>query len=124
MANSVKVLVVDDAAFMRTVLKQILISNGFSQVYEAKDGAEAVEQYKKVKPDIVTMDIVMPGMDGIQATKAILQIDPRARIVMVTSVEQKHVVEEAIQLGAKGYVVKPFDASTVVEALNKVLKSS
>ena len=124
MANSVKVLIVDDAAFMRTVLKQILISNGFSQVYEAKDGTDAIEQYKKVKPDIVTMDIVMPGMDGIQATKAILQIDPRARIVMVTSVEQKHVVEEAIQLGAKGYVVKPFDASTVVEALNKVLKSS
>lgn len=121
--GTVKVLVVDDAAFMRVVLKDILVSSGFQNIFEASDGAAAVNAYQQHRPDIVTMDINMPGTDGIQALRMILQMNPTAKVVMVTSVEQKHIVQEAIKLGAKDYVVKPFDRGMVATVVNRVLRS-
>lgn len=118
-----KVLVVDDAVFMRTILKDVLNSNGFPNIIEAGDGAAAVEAYKKNKPNLVTMDINMPGTDGIAALKSIMAIDPTAKVIMVTSVEQKQIVQDAIKLGAKDYIVKPFDKNMVAAVLNKVLRS-
>ncbi len=117
------VLIVDDASFMRTVLKDIVKTNGLaSQVIEAGDGVEGVRNYQKYKPDLVIMDINMPKADGIQALRAIMKLDPRAKVVMVSSVEQKAIVQDAIRLGARDYVVKPFDRSSVPLVLNKVLR--
>ncbi len=122
--NNVKFLIVDDASFMRIVLKDILLSHGLaSQIYEAGDGIAAVEAYAKFKPDIVTMDINMPKADGIQALKSILRINPNAKVVMVTAVEQKHVVQDAIRAGARDYVVKPFDKASVALVFNKVIRA-
>lgn len=119
-----KILVVDDASFMRVVLKDLLTSNGLaSHIFEAADGVAAVEAYKKYKPDVVTMDVNMPKADGIQALKAIIQFDPKAKVIMVTSVEQKHIVQDAMKAGARDYVVKPFDRSNVAMVMGKVLRS-
>ena len=121
--GSAKILVVDDASFMRVVLKDILKQNGLaSEIIEAGDGVEAVQKFMQHKPDLVTMDVNMPKADGIQALKGILKIDQGAKVVMVTSVEQKHIVQEAIKSGARDYVVKPFDRSNVPLVLNKVLR--
>jgi len=103
-----KVLIVDDTAFMRKLLRNILFSGGFDIAGEAENGKQAVEMYKQLKPDIVTMDIVMPEMNGIEALKAIKKIDPNARVVMCTAVGQEQMVKAAIKLGAKGYIVNPF----------------
>ena len=122
--STAKALVVDDAAFMRVVLKDILIQNGLaSEVYEAGDGVMAEDAYKKYKPDLVTMDVNMPKADGIAALKAIMQLDPKAKVVMVTSLEQKHIVQDAMKYGARDYVVKPFEKSRVGMVINKVLRS-
>jgi two-component system chemotaxis response regulator CheY len=121
--GTTKILVVDDASFMRAVLKDILHANGFTNIYEASDGTLAVDGFRKYKPDIVTMDVNMPNMDGVQALRSILQIDPRAKVIMVTSVEQRHVVQEAMKLGAKDYVVKPFERNMVSTVVNRVLRS-
>ncbi|MCS7118480.1 MAG: response regulator [Archaeoglobaceae archaeon] len=118
----VKVLIVDDTAFMRKLLKNILFSAGFDIVGEAENGKQAVEFYKQLKPDIVTMDIVMPEMNGIDALKEIRRLDPNAKIVMCTAVGQEQMVKMAIKLGAKGYIVKPFQAPKVIEELKKVAK--
>lgn len=118
-----KILIVDDASFMRTVLKDIIKSNGLaSEVYEAADGVEGVKVYQKIQPDLVTMDVNMPRADGIQALRAILKINPKAKVVMVTAIEEKHVVQDAMRLGARDYVVKPFDRSNVPLVLNKVIR--
>ncbi len=118
-----RILIVDDASFMRTVLKDIVRANGLaSQIIEAADGVEGVRNYQKYKPDLVTMDINMPKADGIQALRAIMKLDPGAKVVMVSSVEQKEIVQDAIRLGARDYVVKPFDRSSVPLVLNKVLR--
>lgn len=124
MSNSgCRILIVDDASFMRTVLKDIVKTNGLaSQVIEAADGVEGVRNYQKYKPDLVIMDINMPKADGIQALRAILKLDPHAKVVMVSSVEQKEIVQDAIRIGARDYVVKPFDRSSVPLVLNKVLR--
>lgn len=118
-----KVLIVDDAAFMRKLLKNILFSGGFDIVGEAENGKQAVELYKKLRPDIVTMDIVMPEMNGIEALKEIKKIDPSAKVVMCTAVGQEQMVKAAIKFGAKGYIVKPFQAPKVIEELKKVAGS-
>ena len=116
-----RILVVDDASFMRTVLKDIIVKNGLaSEILEATDGVEGVKLFQKAQPDLVTMDINMPRADGIQALRAILKINPKAKVVMITSVEEKHTVQDAMRLGARDYVVKPFDRSNV--PLNKVLR--
>ena len=118
-----RILIVDDSSFMRTVLKDIIRSNGLaSEILEAVDGVEGVKMYQKGKPDLVTMDINMPRADGIQALRAILKINPRAKVVMVTAVEEKHIVQDAMKIGARDYVVKPFDRSNVPLILNKVLR--
>ena len=118
-----KILIVDDASFMRSVLKDIIKSNGLaSEIFEAGDGIEGVKAFSKIKPDLVTMDVNMPKADGIQALRAILKIDPTAKVIMITSVEEKHIVQDAIKLGARDYVVKPFDRSNVPLVINKVIR--
>ncbi|KAF6243118.1 two-component system response regulator [Nitrosopumilus sp. b1] len=118
-----KFLIVDDASFMRTLLKDIVKKNGLAgEILEAGDGVEGVKAYQQHKPDLVTMDVNMPRADGIQALRAIMKINPAAKIVMVTSVEQKDIVQDAMRLGARDYVVKPFDRSAVPLVLNKVLR--
>jgi two-component system chemotaxis response regulator CheY len=116
-----KILIVDDTLFMRTLLKNILFTGGHTIIGEAGDGAEAVEKYKELKPDLVTMDVVMPKMNGIEALKAIKQIDPGARVVMCTAVGQEQMVKLAIKTGARGYIVKPFQAPKVIEEVKNVL---
>ncbi len=117
-----RILIVDDAAFMRMMLKDILTKNGFEVVAEAADGVQAVEKYVETKPDLVTMDITMPEMDGIMALKEIRRIDPDAKVIMVSAMGQQAMVIDAIQAGAKDFIVKPFQADRVLEAVTKVLK--
>ncbi|KNF08826.1 chemotaxis protein CheY [Gottschalkia purinilytica] len=119
MAN--RILVVDDAAFMRMMIKDILTKNGFDVVGEAENGAKAIEKYKELKPDLVIMDITMPEVDGIQAVKEIKTIDNNAKIIMCSAMGQQAMVIESIQAGAKDFIVKPFQADRVVEAIKKVL---
>ena len=116
-----KVLIVDDAAFMRMMLKDILTKNGIEVVGEAVNGFEAVDKYRELMPDIVTMDITMPEKDGITAVKEIRTIDPKANVIMCSAMGQQPMVLEAIQAGAKDFVVKPFQADRVIDSINKVL---
>lgn len=116
-----KILIVDDAAFMRMMIKDILEKNGFEIVGEANNGIKAVELYKKEKPDIVTMDITMPDMDGIEAVKAIKEFDPAAKVIMCSAMGQQTMVMDAIRAGARDFIVKPFQPDRVLEAIKKVL---
>ena len=116
-----RVLIVDDAAFMRMMIKDILEKNGFEVVGEASNGIKAVEMYKKDKPDIVTMDITMPDMDGIQAVKAIKEFDPTAKVIMCSAMGQQTMVMDAIRAGARDFIVKPFQADRVLEAIKKAI---
>ncbi|QPC46355.1 response regulator [Mangrovibacillus cuniculi] len=115
------ILIVDDAAFMRMMIKDILTKNGYNVVAEAADGAQAVEKYKEHKPDLVTMDITMPEMDGITALKEIKSYDANAKIIMCSAMGQQAMVIDAIQAGAKDFIVKPFQADRVIEAIAKTL---
>lgn len=116
-----KILVVDDAAFMRMMLKDILTKNDFEVVGEAEDGKKALEKYKELQPDLVTMDITMPEMDGIEAVKRIKGFDPDARIIMCSAMGQQAMVIDAIQAGALDFIVKPFQPERVIEAVRKAL---
>ena len=116
-----RVLIVDDAAFMRMRIKDILTKGGYEIAAEAENGAKAVEKYKEVSPDLVLMDITMPEMDGIQAVKAIRSVDPNAKIVMCSAMGQQAMVIESIQAGAKDFIVKPFQPERVLEAVKKVI---
>ncbi|MFC0558594.1 response regulator [Halalkalibacter alkalisediminis] len=118
---SARILIVDDAAFMRMMIKDILSKNGFDVVGEANDGAQAIEKYKELKPDLVTMDITMPEMDGITSLKEIKTIDPSAKIIMCSAMGQQAMVIDAIQAGAKDFIVKPFQADRVLEAIQKAI---
>ncbi|WP_407371280.1 response regulator [Carnobacterium sp.] len=113
------VMIVDDAAFMRMKLKDILEKNGYKVVAEAQNGVEAVEKYKAEKPDLVTMDITMPEMDGVDALKEIKAFDPAARVVMCSAMGQQGMVMDAIRSGAVDFIVKPFDSDRVIKALDK-----
>ncbi len=113
----INILIVDDAAFMRMMIKDILEKNDFNIVGEASNGIEAVEIYKKEKPDIVTMDITMPDMDGIEAVKQIKEFDPEAKIIVCSAMGQQAMVIDAIRAGAKDFIVKPFQADRVIEAI-------
>lgn len=119
MANGI--LIVDDAAFMRMMIRDVLTKNGFNILGEAENGQKAIERYKELEPELVIMDITMPEVDGIQAVKEIKKIDPGAKIVMCSAMGQQAMVIEAIQAGAKDFIVKPFQADRVVEAVKKVL---
>ena len=115
------ILSVDDAAFMRMMVKDILTKGGYNVVGEAENGVVAVQKYSELKPDLITLDITMPEMDGIQALKGIKAIDPNAAVIMCSSMGQQAMVIESIQAGAKDFIVKPFQADRVLEAVQKVV---
>jgi len=115
-----RVLITDDTAFMRMTLRNVLEKNGYEIAAEAEDGLQAIEKYKATKPDLVTMDITMPNMDGITAIKKIMEIDPEAKIIVVSAMGQKALVIEALNSGARDFIVKPFQPDRIVEALQKV----
>ena len=115
------VLVCDDAIFMRTMIADILTQAGYEVIGEAESGLQAVDKYRQLKPDLVTMDIVMPDMGGIDAVREICKTDPDAKILMCSAMGQQALVVEAIQAGAKDFVVKPFQPSRVLEAVQRVL---
>lgn len=117
------VLVVDDAVFMRTTIKRMLEDHQFDVVGEASNGVEAVEQYKALQPDVVTMDITMPRMNGIEAVKEIIGEFPNAKIVMVTALGQQKLIVDALELGAKDFITKPFDPVQIVQVLENVTSS-
>ena len=115
------ILICDDAAFMRMMIKDILSKNGYTVAGEAENGAKAVEKYNELKPDLVLMDITMPEMDGIQALKNIKAADSGAKVIMCSAMGQQAMVIESIQAGAKDFIVKPFQAERVLEAVKKVV---
>ena len=116
-----RILIVDDAAFMRMMLKDILEKNGYQVIGEASNGLNAIELYKKDRPDVVTMDITMPEMDGIEALREIMSFDPKANIIMCSAMGQQGMVMDAIKSGAKDFIVKPFQSERVIESVKKVL---
>ncbi|MBO8137487.1 MAG: response regulator [Desulfotomaculum sp.] len=118
---SKKILIVDDASFMRMMIKNIVTKAGYEVVGEAENGAMAVELYKKHSPDLVTMDITMPEMDGIAAVKAIRAVDPNANIIICSAMGQQSMVMDAIQAGAKDFIVKPFQQDRILQAIERVL---
>jgi len=115
------ILICDDAAFMRMMIKDILTKNGYNVIGEAENGAKGVEKYNELKPDLVLMDITMPEMDGIASLKAIKASDPGATVIMCSAMGQQAMVIESITAGAKDFIVKPFQADRVIEAVKKVL---
>lgn len=115
------ILIVDDAAFMRMMIKDILTKNGYEVVAEAANGVEAVELYKSHQPDLVTMDITMPEMDGIEAVKQIKAVNPAAKVIMCSAMGQQSMVMDAIKAGANDFIVKPFQADRVLEAVKKIV---
>jgi two-component system chemotaxis response regulator CheY len=117
-----RVLIVDDALFMRSMIKDILVNAGdFEVAGEASNGREAVQRYEEIKPSLVTMDIVMPEMDGIEATKEIMQRDPKAVVVMCSALGQEALVIESLAAGAKDFIVKPFSAERVLKVIRSIL---
>jgi two-component system chemotaxis response regulator CheY len=115
------VLIVDDIAYVRKTMKQILTSNGYRVVGEAENGAEAVRIYAEVRPDFVTMDLVMPVMNGVEATRKILKIDPDAKVLILSSMTEENLVTEAIHAGAKDYITKPFQTEDVLKVIRDTL---
>jgi len=118
---AVNILVVDDLAFIKLLLKDLLEKAGFRVVGEASDGEEALRQYQDKRPDVVLMDITMPKMDGLTTLRKILQIDPQANVIMCSALGQQKLIVQAIQLGAKDFIVKPFRPERVVSAIKKAL---
>ena len=118
-----KILLVDDAAFMRMMVKDVLTKNGYdtAEIYEAADGAQAVDKYNELKPDLVIMDITMPNMDGLEALKAIKGGDPNATIVMCSAMGQEAMVIDAIKSGAKDFIVKPFKPDRILKTVKSIL---
>jgi two-component system chemotaxis response regulator CheY len=116
------VLIVDDLAFVRTTLSELLSEAGYDVVAEAADGEEAIEKWEKHRPDLVTMDVVMPRMNGIEATKEIMKADRNAVIVMISSMDQVHLVMDAIHVGAKDYIQKPFHSQEVLSVLDRAIR--
>ncbi|HAJ57530.1 MAG TPA: two-component system response regulator [Candidatus Omnitrophica bacterium] len=112
-----RILVVDDAPITRLMLKDILVANGYDVVAEASDGVEAVEKFRQLRPDLMTMDIIMPNKDGLAALEEVLAIDKDAKVVMVTAIDQRDSLMKAIHLGATDYIVKPFEEERVVAAI-------
>ena len=120
---SKSVLVVDDAAFMRMMIRDILTRDGYT-IYEAVNGRDAVEKYAEVHPDVVTMDITMPEMGGLEALRLIREQDPEARVLMVSAMGQQQMIVEAIESGAVDFLVKPFQPTKVLETVKKCLQSA
>ena len=118
---STRVLIVDDAKLMRHMIKRILVEMGWEVVGEAANGREATRKYKELSPDVVTMDIVMPEMSGLEALKEIREADAEAKVVMISAIDQREPLMEALKLGAVDYVVKPFEKDRVTEAMQRVV---
>ena len=118
----VRILVADDASFMRQMIREIVEAEGFEVCGEASDGIEAIEEFRRLHPDIVTMDIVMPRKSGIDAVRGIIALDPGACVVMCSALGQEALVTEAIQAGAKDFIVKPFKPECVIDTLQKALE--
>ena len=116
-----KILLVDDAAFMRKMIKDTLIKNGYTEVFEAVDGADAVEKFGEIGPDLVVMDITMPNMDGLEALKAIRAKDGNANVVMCSAMGQESMVMDAVRSGAKDFIVKPFKPDRVLKTVTNIL---
>lgn len=116
-----KILCVDDAAFMRMMVKNTLTQNGYTDIYEAADGLQAVEKYNEIHPDLVIMDITMPNMDGLEALKTIRSQDPNAVVVMCSAMGQEAMVVEAIKAGAKDFIVKPFKPDRIVKTISSII---
>ena len=116
-----KILLVDDAAFMRMMIKDTLSKNGYTELFEAVDGADAVAKFSEINPDLVIMDITMPNMDGLEALKAIRAKDGGANVVMCSAMGQESMVMEAVRSGAKDFIVKPFKADRVLKTVNTIL---
>lgn len=112
-----RVLIIDDATFMRITLKTLMERNDFEVVGEAANGVDGINKYIELKPDIVTMDITMPGMDGVQALKEIKKVDPEAKVIMISAMGQETMVKEAVLSGAVGFLVKPFKEEAVIKSL-------
>lgn len=119
---SPRIMVVDDAMFMRNKIKKILMRGGFDDIIESSNGREAVETYAKQRPDLVTMDIIMPDMDGIAALGRIIAFDPQAKVVMITAMGQQRMVVDAIKNGAMDFITKPFKEERVMEIVLQVLR--
>lgn len=119
-----KILICDDSAFMRMMLRKVLEDNGHEVIGEAGDGKQAVQMYRQLTPELTTMDITMPKMDGIEAVKHIHEEDPVARIIMVTAIGQRSVIADAIKAGASDFIVKPFEPTQVVATIKKVLDTT
>ncbi len=117
-----RILVADDASFMRQMIREIVESEGFEVCGEASDGIEAIDEFRRLQPDVVTMDIVMPRMSGIDAVRGIMDLDPSACIVMCSALGQETLVTEALQAGAKDFIVKPFKPDSVIDTLKKVIE--
>jgi len=115
-----RILIVDDSAFMRRVIRNIVTKNGYDVVGEATDGLSGIEKYRKLLPDVMTMDLVMDEMNGMDALKQIIEEFPEANIIMVSSMSQDVIVRDAIVLGAKNFIHKPFDEEQVMDALNNL----
>lgn len=115
------VLIVDDAAFMRMMIRDILTKNGYEVIGEAENGRRAIEKYRELMPDLVIMDITMPEVNGIEAVREIRKINPESQVIMCSAMGQQAMVIESIQAGARDFIVKPFQAERVIEAVKKVL---
>jgi len=118
---SIKILVVDDAIFMRSLIRDIFARSPFVIAGEAENGLEAIEMYKELRPDITTMDIVMPEVDGITALKEIMKFDPQAKVIMCSALGQESLIAESIEAGAKDFIVKPFQPNKVLKVVRSVL---
>lgn len=120
----VRVLIVDDAAFMRMMLRDILTKVGYEIAGEASNGLEAIEKFKEVKPNLVTMDITMPEMDGVEAVRKIREIDKEAKILMVSAMGQQKLIIESLEAGADDFIVKPFQPAKIIEVIEKVFSKT
>ena len=116
-----RVLIVDDTAFMRLSIRTMLEKNGFEVAGEAENGEASIKKFEELSPDLVTMDITMPKMNGIEAVKAIRHCNPDAKVLMITAMGQEGMVREAILAGAKGFLVKPFREQDIITAMNKII---
>ena len=116
-----RVLIVDDASFMRMTIRQMLEKDGHETVGEAGDGIEAVRKFIEVKPDVVLLDITMPEMNGVEALKRIKELEPTAKVIICSAMGQQAIVAQAIQAGSKDFIVKPFEAERLIAAVNRVM---
>ena len=116
-----KIMLVDDAAFMRMMVKDTLTKGGYTDLYEAVDGADAVEKFKEISPDLVILDITMPNVDGLEALKQIKELNKDANVIMCSAMGQESMVIEAIKLGAKDFIVKPFKADRILKTVSSIV---